>query len=175
MLEIPLTSFNRGINTNFETTTQEVINRLIDAVREKDVAFKTEQRFTTRYDFVQYNPGSISRLGLQTLPDGQQATAFRVVFQTDEYTQSGRFGSTPMVAIDGVNIDDWIEGSWPSSRSRSVSGVHVNASQGVRPAFIPGTTEILRRDIILRKRCWKPSMPSPPVKDESPLAGSTFP
>lgn len=111
MLDIPLTSFNRGINTNFETTTEAVINRLIDAVREKDVAFKTEQRFTTRYDFVQYNPGSISRLGLQTLPNGEQATAFRVVFQTDEYTQSGRFGSTPMVAIDGVNIDDWIEGS----------------------------------------------------------------
>jgi hypothetical protein len=111
MLEIPLTSFNRGLNTNFETTTPAVIERLINAVKDKGVAFKTEQRFTTRYDFVQYNPGSISRLGLQTLPNGQQATAFRVVFQTDEYTQSGRFGSTPMVAIDGVNIDDWIEGS----------------------------------------------------------------
>lgn len=111
LLEIPLTSFNRGINTNFETTSPAVIERLINAVKEKGISFKTEQRFTTRYDFVKYNPGSISRLGPQFLPNGEQATAFRVVFQTDEYTQSGRFGSTPMVAIDGVNIDDWIEGS----------------------------------------------------------------
>jgi hypothetical protein len=111
MLDIPLTSFNRGINTNFETTTQEVINRLVDAVQEEGVAFKVEQRYTTRYDFVQYNPGGISRLGLQTLPNGEQATAFRVVFQTFDYRQSGRFGSTSMVAIDGVNVDDWIEGA----------------------------------------------------------------
>ena len=58
-LQIPLTSLNRGIATDFATSRPGTLDRLAAAVSDKGIFFATPRKFSTALDMTTYRPGTI--------------------------------------------------------------------------------------------------------------------
>lgn len=70
-LNIPLTSLNRGIATNFATSRASTLDRLQTAVSDAGIFFATPRKYSTALDMTTYRPGTIR---LDTLPRPSEST-----------------------------------------------------------------------------------------------------
>ena len=110
-LEIPLTSLNRGIATNFATSRPGTIDRLAGAVREQGVSFTTQRQNSTAVDYTRYKPGAINDQGPVTLGNGRQSSAIRFVYENEDYADTGGFASSETIYIGDVDAETYIQSS----------------------------------------------------------------
>lgn len=110
-LAVPLTSLNRGIATDFATTRPGTIDRLAGAVREQGVSFTTQRRYSTVVDYTRYKPGAAAEQGPVMLGIGKQSDTIRIVYENEDYLQTGGMASTETIYIGSVDIDAYIQGS----------------------------------------------------------------
>ena len=110
-LEIPLTSLNRGIATDFATSRPGTIDRLAGAVREQGVSFTTQRPNSTAVDYTRYKPGAIKEQGPVTLGNGRQSNVIRFVYENEDYLAVGGLASSETIYIGDVDPETYIQGA----------------------------------------------------------------
>ncbi|NBQ45399.1 MAG: hypothetical protein EBY08_03600 [Actinobacteria bacterium] len=110
-LQVPLTSLNRGIATDFATTRASTIDRLAGAVREQGVSFTTQRQYSVAVDYTSYKTGDLASRGPMMLGAGREASAIRFIYENEDYLATGGLASSELIALDGVDAETYIQGS----------------------------------------------------------------
>lgn len=109
-LQIPLTSLNRGLATNFATTRQSTLDRLSAATREQGVYFTEQRDNSTALDFTMFKPGALKGKGPVTLKSGRISQAVVIVYDNEDYLDTGGYASTDPINLGDVEIDAYMIG-----------------------------------------------------------------
>ena len=108
-LNIPLTSLNRGIATNFATSRASTLDRLQTAVSDAGVFFATPRKYSTALDMTTYRPGTIR---LDTLPRPTEATGIATsmtIVAKNVYGYDATLTRQRTFDLNGMNPDEVIQ------------------------------------------------------------------